>query len=184
MRSATAQRSSDRNGSAAPTAHLPLRRLVLCLDCEACFLIGPPSCPACSGRTSMPVATFLDERSRLLPAFRRFSQTRVNAVAKQRIIVARDQEKLYGDLRDTFVDNPTVDVVLDRRRSDRRRVQQSRSPERRRTDRRTLDIDKQLRTVGWVVVQLDAVRSVGLHPSPASTEDVRPRTPNSASAPR
>src|SRR5207245_11506963 len=39
--------------STALSLHLPLRRLALCLDCEACFGIGAPSCPACGGASGV-----------------------------------------------------------------------------------------------------------------------------------
>jgi len=178
MRSVTVQRPLDRTRSAALALHLPLRRLALCVDCEACFDIGAPSCPACSANTWIPLAGFLDQRPlALLPQFHRGPKSRQEsrkAVAKQLLVVARDRGKLYGYLRRAFAGNPTVEVVVDRRRTERRRIDQPQAPERRRGNRRLmLDIDNQLRALGWAVVQLDVVRTVGLRTSPPHTEDAR-----------
>lgn len=186
MRPATVQRPLDRTRSTALALHVPLRRLALCLDCEACFDIGAPSCPACSADTWIPLAGFLDQRPLpLLLQFHRGPKSRQEspkAVAKQLLIVARDRGKLYGYLRRAFAGNPTVEVVVDRRRTERRRIEQPRAAERRRGDRRLmLEIDNQLRALGWAVVQLDVIRTVGLHTSPPATGDARPRTPSSAS---
>jgi hypothetical protein len=38
----------------------PLTRVVVCLDCEACFPVAASSCPACGSDTWIPVARFLD----------------------------------------------------------------------------------------------------------------------------
>jgi hypothetical protein len=159
MKSVTVQRSL--------ALHLPLRRLALCLDCEACFDIGTPSGPACSGDTWIPLARFLDQRPlRLLPQFHPFPKGRKEspkALAKQMLVVARDRENLYGYLKRAFASNPTVEVVLDRRRTERRNADRARTPERRRGDCRVrLDIDNQLRALGWAVVRLDVFRTAGL----------------------
>src|SRR5256886_16950246 len=62
--------------SAALTLHLPLRRLALCLDCEACFEIGIPSCPACGGDTWVLLAKFLDQGPlKVLPQFHPFPKS-------------------------------------------------------------------------------------------------------------
>jgi hypothetical protein len=39
--------------------HFPLRRLALCLDCDECFEIGSPTCPACGSETAVSLARFL-----------------------------------------------------------------------------------------------------------------------------
>jgi hypothetical protein len=46
--------------AALATPHLPLARIVLCLDCDTCFEIGSDACPACGGRAWASVARFLD----------------------------------------------------------------------------------------------------------------------------
>ena len=38
------------------TLHLPLGRMVLCLDCETCFEIGTDRCPVCGSGTWASVA--------------------------------------------------------------------------------------------------------------------------------
>ncbi len=43
-----------------PQLHLPLRRVALCLDCEECFELGSPVCPACGSETWTALARFLD----------------------------------------------------------------------------------------------------------------------------
>lgn len=47
-----------------PVHALPLARLALCLDCEACFEVGPGPCPACGSATWTPLARFFDRRAR------------------------------------------------------------------------------------------------------------------------
>jgi hypothetical protein len=42
-----------------PALHVPLNRLVLCLDCEECFEVGMEACPACSSVTWVPLARFV-----------------------------------------------------------------------------------------------------------------------------
>jgi hypothetical protein len=135
----------------APALHLPLRRVALCLDCEACYEIGAPACSACGGDTWAPLAKFLEQGPRRVLS--------PKPVAKQLIVIARDQQRLYEYARRAFAGNATVEVVLDRRRGERRRDDQSRAPERRRGDRRvTMEVDERLRTMGFAIVRLDVFR--------------------------
>src|SRR5437870_12522289 len=87
-------------------SHLPLRRLALCLDCEACFEIGTSSCPACGGDTWVLLAKFLDQGPlkvlpQLHPVPKVWTQgpkhrVDINAQrAKQVLVVARYLQKLY-----------------------------------------------------------------------------------------
>jgi len=46
----------------AAAVHVPLRRVAFCLDCEACFELGPDNCPACGAETWAPLARFLEGR--------------------------------------------------------------------------------------------------------------------------
>jgi len=159
-------RVHEARSTAAPSLHLPLRRLALCLDCEACFEIGAPACFACGGDTWAPLAKFLDQGPlRVLPQFHSLPRNWKESpkpVAKQILIIARDEQRLYEYARRAFAGNPTVEVVLDRRRAERRRADRTRMPERRRGDRRlTLEVDEHLRTRGWAVVRLDVFRSLG-----------------------
>jgi hypothetical protein len=64
-------------------------------------------------------------------------------------IVARDHPELYAYLRERFTCDGEVDVILDRRIVQRRRVNMPRSPERRRTERRArpeADTELQIRS--------------------------------------
>ncbi len=83
--------------------------------------------------------------------------------AKQIFVVARDREKLFEYAKRAFSGNSSVEVVLDRRRGDRRNGEKTGSPDRRRGDRRLMnEIDNHLRALGWAVVRLDVFRALGL----------------------
>jgi hypothetical protein len=155
--------------------HLPLRRLALCLDCEACFEIGASSCPACGGDTWVLLSKFLDQAPlKVLPQFHPFPKSwtegpkhheKANGqAAKQILVIARDRQKLYEYAKRAFSGNSTVEVVLDRRTGERRRTaDRPGSPDRRRGDRRlTLEVDNHLRAMGWAIVRLDVFRTLGL----------------------
>ena len=180
MRSESTRVHIRHTRSTALALHLPLRRLALCLDCEACFEIGISSCPACGGDTWATLAKFLDQGPlKVLPQFHPFpkswtegSKRREEAngqVAKQILVVARDRQKLFEYAKRAFSGNSSVEVVLDRRRGDRRGSDRSSTPERRRGDRRLMtEIDNHLRALGWAVVRLDVFRTLGLpHRSPS-----------------
>lgn len=51
-------------------------------------------------------------------------------------VVSRDHPWLYAHLRERFLDDPNVDVILDRRVAERRTTAQAAPYERRKTDRR------------------------------------------------
>ncbi|MGH7332966.1 MAG: hypothetical protein ACREKS_09530 [Candidatus Rokuibacteriota bacterium] len=51
-------------------------------------------------------------------------------------IVARGRPDVYADLQRQFLGNPEVEVLVDRRLSERREHQESHQPERRRGERR------------------------------------------------
>ena len=51
------------DGAAVTTLHVPLARVALCLDCEACFAIGSDACPACGSRAWASIARFLHGRT-------------------------------------------------------------------------------------------------------------------------
>lgn len=69
-------------------------------------------------------------------------------VSRVLFIVARDAPKLHAYLKAQFVDLPSVDVVMDRRRDGLATDDRPDEPERR---RRAIDAD--LRRFGWVVVR-------------------------------
>jgi len=138
--------------------HLPLRRLMLCVDCEMCFEIGATACPACGSNTWVPMARFLEAANRLrksadaakLPSSRRLG-------ARQLLIVARNRLKLYQYMRRAFQGNETVRVLLDQRAGERRRSSGvAPGADRRRVDRRrAVHVDDLLRVLGWAIVLQD-----------------------------
>ena len=174
MKSDSVRVHSRHTRSTTLALHLPLRRLALCLDCEACFEIGIPSCPACGGDTWVLLAKFLDQGPlKVLPQFHPFPKSWTagpkhgedtkGEVAKQILVVARDRQKLYEYAKRAFTGNPTVEVILDRRSAERRSANRSSTPDRRRGDRRLmLEVDNHLRALGWAIVRLDVFRTLGL----------------------
>ncbi len=154
--------------------HLPLARLVLCLDCDECFEIGYSMCPACGSETWVPLARFLEilpggsatrplERGSHHPGPRRSNEER--RIAQHLLIVARNRHQLYEHLKAAFSGNETIRVITDRRATDRRRHTATSAEERRRDDRRSRPtIDDQLRTIGWSLVLMDMAK----RPRPAS----------------
>lgn len=86
-------------------------------------------------------------------------------------IVARGNRDIYADLQHQFLGNPDVEVLIDRRRSERRRGQEPHGPERRRGERRGQ------RGGG------SHVRSIGGDPSlPAVIVELEPGAPSSTGA--
>ena len=130
----------------------------------------------------MLLSKFLDQGPlKVLPQFHPFPKSWTegpkhrddDASVKQIVVVERDRQKLYEYVKRAFSGNSSIDVVLDRRRSDRRGSgdrserrgsgDRSRAPERRRGDRRLMnEIDNHLRALGWAVVRLDLFRTLGL----------------------
>jgi class 3 adenylate cyclase/tetratricopeptide (TPR) repeat protein len=70
----------------------------------------------------------------------------------QLVIVARPNVGLYEYLSQKFADDPTVQVVLDRRHGQERKPDGGASVERRAADRRRLAIDQALRSRGLAIV--------------------------------
>ena len=147
-----------RNRGAAAPVHLPLRRLMLCVDCEVCFEIGATTCPACGSNIWVPLARFLEAANRLrkssdaakLPSNRRQG-------ARQLLIVAKNRLKLYQYMRKAFHGNETVRVLLDQRAGERRGVSGPvPDADRRRADRRrAVHVEDLLRVLGWAIVLQD-----------------------------
>lgn len=142
-----------RTARKAPVLHFPLRRLALCLDCDSCFELGPGTCPACGSGTLAPLARF-------------FQGNQGNGHAgtngklrKQLLVVARENPHIYEYLKRMFAGNETLEVVMDRRKGDRRAQGAAQLPERRRSaDRRRQEVDQHLRALGWAIVMLDVAR--------------------------
>jgi hypothetical protein len=75
---------------------------------------------------------------------------------RELFIVARERADLYRYLSQTFADAENVEVIWDRRGGERRRVSNGTRSERRRRDRRTrVNVDEELRTVGYSFLALD-----------------------------
>lgn len=137
--------------------HLPLRRVMLCVDCEECFEIGATNCPACGSNIWVPLARFLEAANRLRKSAdaAKLSPNR-RPSGRQLLIVARNRVKLYQYMRRAFQGNETVRVLLDQRSEDRRRATGSVDAERRRGDRRrATHVDDLLRVLGWAIVLQD-----------------------------
>ena len=148
--------------------HLPLKKLALCLDCDECFELGYTTCPACGSGTWSPLGRFLDiaagaRSSRTNGGARRALPRRAGeelAIAKQLLVVARHRRELYEEIKRAFAGHETVQVVLDRRTSQRREKKGAPMLDRRRNERRSRSvIDEQLRTIGWSLVLLDLAKS-------------------------
>lgn len=146
--------------------HFPLRRLALCLDCDVCFEIGPPTCQACGGESWTSLARFLDAAPE--PLHRMFRSGRLarfdsardadRKLARRLLVVARNRTKLFEYLKRAFAGVEAVEVVLDRRVVDRRTGAAARIPDRRERSgdrRRNALVEGQLRAMGWAIVMMD-----------------------------
>ena len=91
-------------------------------------------------------------------------------MAKELIIVPRDKPELYESLRKESAGRSEVEVILDRRRGDRRRAQADPGTERRGKERRTYDGAGALQTQGFVRI------TVGTPTPPAEISDEIRRT--------
>ena len=71
------------------------------------------------------------------------------------LVVAKNQQSLFEYLRHDFSEDPDVEVVIDRRRADRRQAgPQDWTAERRQSDRRTRPaLDDKLQTIGFAIVR-------------------------------
>ena len=152
----------------ADGTHLPLRRLALCLDCDECFELGGTTCPACGSRTWTPLARFIDLLSeprtprsggsdrKTLP---RRGAAEHRTTSRYLLVIARQQRELYENISRALAGQERVQIILDRRVSQRRQGKAAPGQERRRGERRSSSaIDEQLRTRGWALVPLDAAK--------------------------
>ncbi len=76
-------------------------------------------------------------------------QTMDRSMARHLFLVSRHEARLYEYLLERFRDDGNVEVILDRRRGERRGRSVGQEPERRRSDRRTrreVDLELQLRS--------------------------------------
>jgi len=82
-------------------------------------------------------------------------QTIDRHMARHLFLVSRHEARLYEYLLERFRDDGNVEVILDRRRGERRRRSQSPEPERRRSDRRTRrEVDLELQVRSHVILTL------------------------------
>jgi hypothetical protein len=144
----------------APRAHLSLRQLALCLDCDECFDISSPTCPACGSATWTSLARFLARVSSARQPARRDAAARrpddPSETVRQLIIVAGDRAHLYEHFKRGFAGNGTVRVLLNRRVIARRARSGPYEAERRQADRRLPSkVDALLRAIGWAIAPLD-----------------------------
>jgi hypothetical protein len=70
-------------------------------------------------------------------------------VAKELIVVTRDNPELLESLRHEFAGQPDVQVIVDRRTGERRPAEAATATERRRAEQRTLQEAELLRTMGF-----------------------------------
>jgi hypothetical protein len=146
------------------TVHLPLRQLALCLDCDECFGISSPTCPACGSATWTLLSRFLAQASSAHQPRHRGAvakgQDDQPEMVRQLIIVAGDRAHLYEHLKRGFAGNGTVRVLLDRRVKTRRARSGSYEVERRQADRRLPSkVDALLRAIGWAIVPLAVTKN-------------------------
>ncbi len=73
--------------------------------------------------------------------------------ARLMFVVSRRDLDRYDYLRGTFRDEARVNVVLDRRRSERRWRDVEPGTERRHGQRRKLDTNESLRSLGWAMIR-------------------------------
>src|SRR2546428_13956509 len=93
-------------------------------------------------------------------------------MARHLFLVSRHEPRLYEYLLDRFGHDVKVEVILDRRRGERRRRSERQGPERRQADRRTrraLDLELQVRS--HVILTLP-----NGHPPPRLLEAPGPRS--------
>ena len=82
------------------------------------------------------------------------------AIVKHLLVVARHRRELYEEIKRAFAGHESVEVVLDRRVSERRRSKEAPRLDRRRRNRRSRSgIDEPLRTIGWSLVLLHLTKS-------------------------
>ena len=75
---------------------------------------------------------------------------------RELFIVARERSDLYRYLSQTFADAESVEVIWDRRSAERRILPTATTPERRHRERRgRLNVDDELRTVGYAFLVVD-----------------------------
>jgi hypothetical protein len=76
-------------------------------------------------------------------------------MARHIFLVSRHESRLYDYLLERFRDDGNVEVILDRRRGERRRRREGQVPDRRRSDRRSRrEVDLELKVRSHVILTL------------------------------
>jgi hypothetical protein len=68
-------------------------------------------------------------------------------------IIARGEPLMYATVKESFSRHADIDVILDRRHAQRRRLVLPTEVDRRLRERRSFNIDALLRQLGWVIVE-------------------------------
>lgn len=97
-------------------------------------------------------------------------------MTRYRFIVARDNPKLYAHLVRSFADVPDIEVILDRRTSERRAARVRRMGRERRLRERRTDtrIQEDLRLFGWAFMRVEPAPGPGrpaAEPAPKQDEE-------------
>jgi hypothetical protein len=76
-------------------------------------------------------------------------------MSREIFVVARDRPDLYRYLSQTFADADNVQVILDRRSSERSEGEDAESDERRQAERRARpNVERDLRSVGYAFITI------------------------------
>jgi len=128
-----------------------------------CFDIGANNCPACGSESWVALNRFLVgalAKRRLSIMSHSSNRLPVGHDTAILLIIGRDQPGLYEKLKAAFAGESNAQVILDRRRGERRGQSDSLTVERRRRDRRTRPtVDTRLRALGWAAVRLGSEKS-------------------------
>ena len=72
---------------------------------------------------------------------------------KELWIIARRVPVTYNTVKQQFAGHADIDVILDRRRAQRRRAARPTETDRRVRERRSLNVEGVLKQLGWVIVE-------------------------------
>ena len=90
------------------------------------------------------------------PGFHSSSRRAAGNLSRERFIVATEDQALYEYLTREFAGRPEIDVMIDRRRGERRRERLATTFERRTGNRRSRSrIDDDLGTLGFAVIPVE-----------------------------
>lgn len=94
-------------------------------------------------------------------------------MVRYRFIVARDNPKLYEHLVRSFAGMPDIEIIVDRRVSERRAARVRRMGRERRLRERRTDarIQEELRLFGWAFMRVEAGSAPPPRPEPAGVPE-------------